>query len=121
MDGAKRKRDYESGADVIGAALSRMEEAAAPSAPRGASFVPSAGFAGARSGYFFGRGAQGVGYYADSRGSGGAAASASAAFAAMPPPQSRSDAQVRCSPPTATQLRCVVPLAAASSIPSALH
>jgi hypothetical protein len=120
MDGAKRKRDYESGADVIGAALSRMEEAAAPSAPRGASFVPSAGFAGARSGYFFGRGAQGVGYYADSRGSGGAAASASAAFAAMPP-QSRSDAQVRCSPPTATQLRCVVPLAAASSIPSALH
>jgi hypothetical protein len=95
MDGAKRKRDYESGTDVIGAALSRMEDATVPalSAARGASFVPSAAFAGARAGYFFGRGAQGVGYYADARGPGGAAAAA--ASAAMPPPQ-RSAAQVRC-------------------------
>jgi hypothetical protein len=92
MDGgAKRKRDYESGADVIGAALSRMEEAAAPAA-RGASFVAAPAFAGPRPGYYFGRGAQGVGYYADAR-SGGAAASRGGS---MPPPPPRSaDAQAR--------------------------
>ena len=96
MDGAKRKRDYESGADVIGAALSRMEEAAAvpPAAARGASFQPAPAFAGARPGYYFGRGAQGVGYYADARSS-----SASRGGGSMPPPPQRSaDAQVRCRP-----------------------
>ena len=94
MDGAKRKRDYESGADVIGAALSRMEEAAAPAAAaaRGAAFMPAPAFAGARPGYYFGRGAQGVGYYADSR-------SASRGGGSMPPPPPRSaDAQVRFRP-----------------------
>jgi hypothetical protein len=94
MDGgAKRKRDYESGADVIGAALSRMEEASP--AARGASFLPAAAFAGPRPGYYFGRGAQGVGYYADAR-SGGATAGRGGS---MPPPPPRSaDAQVRCPP-----------------------
>ena len=93
MDGAKRKRDYESGADVIASALSRMEDDAPPpaSAGRGPPFVPAAAFAGARAGYYFGRGAQGVGYYADARGAGAAAS------AAMPPPQPRSAAAlVRC-------------------------
>ena len=101
--GAKRKRDYESGADVIGAALSRMEAAAAPpAAAPAASFVPAPAFAGARPGYYFTRGAHGVGYYADARG-GGASASRGGSMMPLPPPRS-ADAQVRYRP------ACIAPL-----------
>jgi hypothetical protein len=82
----KRKRDYESGADVLGATLSRLEEEAGAAAAAAAArpFVASAAWAGARPGYVFGRGAQGQGYYVD-RKSGAAGAPA----AAMPPPEVR--------------------------------
>ena len=74
----KRKRDYESGADVLSSTLSRLESEAASAAAAATArpFVASAAWAGARPGYVFGRGAQGQGYYADRAGGGSTAAAA---------------------------------------------
>jgi hypothetical protein len=75
----KRKRDYESGADVLSSTLSRLENDAASVTAAAAArpFVAAATWAGARPGYVFGRGAQGQGYYAD-RGGGSTSAAAPA-------------------------------------------
>ena len=75
----KRKRDSESGADVLSSTLSRLENDAASVTAAAAArpFVAAATWAGARPGYVFGRGAQGQGYYAD-RGGGSTSAAAPA-------------------------------------------
>jgi hypothetical protein len=59
----KRKRDYEYGADVVNATLSRLEASASES--DSPAFIPSPRFSGARPGYYFSAGKAGVGYYAD--------------------------------------------------------
>ena len=60
MDRSQKRQKREDGADIVAAAMARMESAAVV-----AGFIPSSSFTGVRPGYVFKKGISGVGYYPD--------------------------------------------------------